>query len=158
IVSLDELEPVGIELAERDAGIIHVIEHAEFHGQVPTPSPPSSPGLSRRSRPGEHALSIVIAGLVPAVPITETPGVREYYLYILASRPGGAIYVGVTNDLVRRVYEHKNGVVPGFTKRYGIDQLVYFEVFDTAYNAIQREKNIKHWPRVWKTRLIAKGN
>jgi putative endonuclease len=68
---------------------------------------------------------------------------RQYYVYILASRPGGAIYVGVTNDLVRRVYEHKNRLVPGFTKRYGIDQLVYFEVYDTAYNAIQREKNIK---------------
>jgi putative endonuclease len=65
----------------------------------------------------------------------------QYYVYILASRPGGAIYVGVTNDLIRRVYEHKNGLVPGFTKRYGIDQLVYFEIFDTAYNAIQREKH-----------------
>ena len=83
---------------------------------------------------------------------------KQYYVYILASRPGGAIYVGVTNDLVRRVYEHKNGLVQGFTKRYGIDQLVYFEVFDTAYSAIQREKNIKHWPRVWKTRLIAQQN
>jgi putative endonuclease len=83
---------------------------------------------------------------------------RQYYVYILAGRPGGAIYVGVTNDLVRRVYEHKNGLVPGHTKRYGIDLLVYFEVYDTAYNAIQREKNIKHWPRVWKTRLIAREN
>jgi len=83
---------------------------------------------------------------------------RQYYVYILASRPGGAIYVGVTNDLVRRVYEHRNRLVPGHTKRYGIDQLVYFEVYDTAYNAIQREKNIKHWPRVWKTRLITREN
>jgi putative endonuclease len=83
---------------------------------------------------------------------------KEYYVYILASRPGGVIYVGVTNDLIRRVYEHKNGLVPGFTKRYGTDQLVYFEVFDSIYNAIQREKNIKHWPRAWKTRLIAQQN
>jgi putative endonuclease len=83
---------------------------------------------------------------------------RQYYVYILAGRPGGAIYVGVTNDLVRRVYEHKNGLVPGRTKRYGIDQPVNFEVCNTAYNAIQREKNIKHWPRVWKTRLIAREN
>ena len=83
---------------------------------------------------------------------------RQFYVYILASRPGGAIYVGVTNDLVRRVYEHKNGLVQGFTKRYGIDQLVYFEVYDTAYQAIQREKNIKHWPRVYNIRLIAKQN
>ncbi len=83
---------------------------------------------------------------------------RQFYVYILASRPGGAIYVGVTNDLVRRVYEHKNGLVLGFTKRYGINQLVYFEVHDTAYRAIQREKNIKHWPRAYKTRLIGKEN
>jgi len=99
-----------------------------------------------------------MAGLVPAIPIREAQKVRQFYVYILASRPGGAIYVGVTNDLVRRVYEHKNGLVKGFTKRYGIDQLVYFETYDTAYEAIQREKNIKHWPRAYKTRLIGKEN
>jgi putative endonuclease len=99
-----------------------------------------------------------MAGLVPAIPIREALPVRQFYVYILASRPGGAIYVGVTNDLVRGVSEHKTGLVPGFTKRYGIDQLVYFEVYDTAYQAIQREKNIKHWPRVYKTRLIGKDN
>jgi putative endonuclease len=77
---------------------------------------------------------------------------RQFYVYILASRPGGALYVGVTNDLVRRVYEHKSKMVAGHTKQYGIDRLVYFEIYDTAYQAIQREKNIKHWPRVWKTR------
>ncbi len=81
-----------------------------------------------------------------------------YYVYFLASRPGGAIYVGVTNDLVRRVYEHKNGFVKGHTKRYNSDQLVYFESYDDVRLAIQREKNIKHWPRVWKTRLIAQEN
>jgi putative endonuclease len=79
-------------------------------------------------------------------------------VYILASRPGGAIYVGVTNDLFRRVYEHKNGMVDGHTKRYGIDRLVHFEIYETAYEAIQREKNIKHWPRVWKTGLIGEKN
>ena len=63
----------------------------------------------------------------------------------------------MTNDLVRRVYEHKNGLVPGHTKRYSIDKLVYFEVYSTAYQAIQREKNIKHWPRAWKTRLIGQN-
>jgi putative endonuclease len=83
---------------------------------------------------------------------------KQYYVYILASRPGGAIYVGVTSNLIKRVYEHKNGLVQGHTKRYGINKLVYFEVYDTAYNAIQRERNIKHWPRVWKTRLIAREN
>jgi putative endonuclease len=84
--------------------------------------------------------------------------VAQYYVYILASRPGGAIYTGVTKDLVRRVYEHKNGFVQGHTKRYGIDKLVYFEVYDSIYQAIQREKNMKHWPRAWKTRLIRESN
>jgi putative endonuclease len=99
-----------------------------------------------------------MAGLVPAISIRETPRVRQFYVYILASRPGGALYVGVTNDLVRRVYEHKNKMVRGHTNRYGIDRLVYFEIYETAYQAIQREKNIKHWPPVYKTRLIAKEN
>ena len=93
-----------------------------------------------------------------AIPIREAPNVRQYYVYILASRPGGALYVGVTNDLVRRVHEHKRGMVEGHTKRYRIDQLVHFEAYDTAYQAIQREKNIKHWPRVWKNRLIIERN
>lgn len=69
---------------------------------------------------------------------------RDYYLYILASRPGGAIYVGVTNNLLRRLDEHRRGVADGFTKRYGIHRLVYFETYPSAYVAIQREKNIKH--------------
>jgi len=84
--------------------------------------------------------------------------VADFYVYILASRPGGAIYTGVTNDLVRRVYEHKNGLVPGHSKRYRIDKLVYFESYDSIYQAIQREKNMKHWPRAWKTRIIGQGN
>jgi putative endonuclease len=84
--------------------------------------------------------------------------VREFYVYILASRPGGAIYVGVTNDLVRRVYEHKQGFVRVHTKTYRIDKLVYFEQFVTARDAIQREKNMKRWPRAYKTRLIAQSN
>jgi putative endonuclease len=96
--------------------------------------------------------------LVPAIPISETRRVRQYYLYILASRPGGALYVGVTNNLIRRVYEHKHKMVGGHTKHYRIDRLVYFEVYETAYQAIQREKNIKHWPRAYKARLIAKDN
>ncbi len=83
---------------------------------------------------------------------------RQYYLYILASRPGGAIYVGVTNDLVRRVHEHRSKVIKGFTCQYGIGRLVHFEIYSAARDAIQREKNIKHWPRAWKTRLIAQGN
>ena len=81
-----------------------------------------------------------------------------YYVYILASRPGGAIYVGVTNDRARRIHEHKSGAVPGFTKRYQIKHLVYFEAYPDVRNALQREKNIKHWPRAWKTRLVLQQN
>jgi putative endonuclease len=81
-----------------------------------------------------------------------------YYVYILASRPGGALYVGVTRDLVRRTYQHKTKEVPGHTRKYNINRLVHFEAFETPIEAIQREKNIKHWPRSWKTRLIAESN
>jgi putative endonuclease len=81
-----------------------------------------------------------------------------YCVYILASRPGGALYVGVTNDLLRRLAEHKQGLVKGHTKRYKIDQLVYFEQYADVRDAIQREKNMKHWPRVYKTRLITESN
>ena len=81
-----------------------------------------------------------------------------YYVYILASRPGGALYVGVTNDLVRRVREHRTDAVPGHTRRYNIKQLVHFEAYTNIRDALQREKNIKHWPRAYKTRLIAEQN
>ena len=82
----------------------------------------------------------------------------SYWVYILASGPGGTLYVGMTNNLVRRVYEHREGFVRGFTRRYGVKQLVYFEAHDTAIGALQREKNIKHWPRAWKVRLIHSMN
>jgi putative endonuclease len=95
---------------------------------------------------------------VPAISIRETVPMTLYYVYILASRPGGALYIGVTNDLLRRVAEHKQGLVPGHTKRYGINKLVYFEQYADVRDAIQREKNMKHWPRVYKTRLIAQSN
>ena len=81
-----------------------------------------------------------------------------FRIYILASRPGGTLYVGVTNNLVRRVFEHREGLVPGFTKRYGVKMLVYYEQHATALAAIQREKNIKHWSREWKIDLILSMN
>ena len=81
-----------------------------------------------------------------------------FWVYILASQPGGTLYVGVTNDLVRRIFEHREGLVRGFTKRYGVKMLVYFEQHETAIAAIQREKNIKHWSREWKVDLIVAGN
>jgi putative endonuclease len=82
----------------------------------------------------------------------------SFWVYILASQPGGTLYVGVTNDVVRRTYEHRNSIVQGFTKRYGVKQLVYYEQHDTAQAAIQREKNVKHWPREWKIDLIVSLN
>ena len=82
----------------------------------------------------------------------------DYYVYILTDKPRGTLYVGVTGDLVSRVYQHREGVVPGFTKRYGLKQLVHFERYDTPTLAIQREKNIKHWSRMWKLDLINQSN
>jgi putative endonuclease len=81
-----------------------------------------------------------------------------YYVYILASGRNGTLYIGVTNDLVRRVYEHKQGSVAGFTKKYGVANLVCFEQFNDAASAIQREKTMKFWPRQWKNNAVEKDN
>ena len=80
------------------------------------------------------------------------------WVYILTNRANGVLYVGVTNNLIRRVYEHRTGAVPGFTKRYGLKMLVYFEGHDDIRLAIQREHNMKHWSRTWKVRLILREN
>jgi putative endonuclease len=79
---------------------------------------------------------------------------NTYYVYILASKRNGTLYIGVTNDLVRRVYEHKNDLVEGFTKKYGIHLLVYYEQYNNAESAIQRERQMKKWNRQWKIRRI----
>ena len=81
-----------------------------------------------------------------------------YYVYLLASRKHGTLYVGKSNDLVRRVYEHKAKAVPGFTSRYGVNRLVWFERYEDPVSAITREKDIKKWQRDWKIRLIEKHN
>lgn len=78
---------------------------------------------------------------------------RSYWVYILASKLGGTLYVGVTNDLVRRVYEHKTKAAEGFTNKYDVHRLVYFEQFDDIENAIRREKRLKKWNRAWSCRL-----
>jgi putative endonuclease len=83
---------------------------------------------------------------------------QYYYVYILASKRNGTLYIGVTNDLVRRVYEHKNGLVEGFTKKYGVHSLVYYEQCEDIESAIQREKRLKFWHRKWKIRLIEEAN
>jgi len=80
------------------------------------------------------------------------------YVYILASEPYGTLYVGVTSDLVKRIWEHKNGFVEGFTKRYGVKQLVWYEEHGSIISAIEREKRIKRWHRDWKVNLIQAMN
>jgi putative endonuclease len=79
-------------------------------------------------------------------------------VYILASRRNGTLYIGVTSDLIKRVWQHKNDVVEGFTKQYGVHMLVWYEPHETMESAIQREKNIKKWNRRWKLALIEKSN
>jgi len=82
----------------------------------------------------------------------------QYYIYIMANKKNGTLYVGLTNDLIRRVYEHKNDLIEGFTKKYRIHILVYYEVYRDIKNAIIREKRLKKWNRNWKIQLIEKNN
>jgi len=100
--------------------------------------------------------------VIPEVVIGELVDADElntmYYVYILASRKNGALYIGVTSDLVKRVFEHKNNLVDGFSKRYNVHNLVYFETLDNAKDAIEREKKLKKWNRKWKIELIEKNN
>ena len=81
-----------------------------------------------------------------------------YYVYILASKKNGTLYIGVTNDLVKRVYEHKQNLVEGFTKKYNIHMLVYYEQTNDITSAITREKQMKAWKRQWKVELIEEKN
>ena len=81
-----------------------------------------------------------------------------YCLYILASKRNGTLYIGVTNDLARRVSEHMPDAVPGFTKRYGVHLLVYYETYDDVSDALARELAMKNWRRAWKVQLIERAN
>jgi len=81
-----------------------------------------------------------------------------FYVYLVASRPYGTLYIGTTSDLSRRVWEHKNKLVAGFTRRYQVDRLVWFEVHETATAALGREKQIKEWKRDWKINLLERDN
>ena len=83
---------------------------------------------------------------------------KQFYVYILASKRNGTLYIGVTNDLVRRVWEHKSDAVEGFTKQYSVHQLVWYEVAATPLTAITRDKQLKKWNRAWKLQLIEKMN
>jgi len=82
----------------------------------------------------------------------------RFYVYILASRYRGTLYVGVTNDLSRRIGEHKSGLIPGFTKKYGVHRLVYYEEFGSILEARDRERVLKRWRREWKFKLIEAVN
>ena len=82
----------------------------------------------------------------------------QYFVYLMASGEKGTLYVGVTNDLIRRVYEHKNGLAKGFTSRYAVHQLVWFESTPSIEAAIHKEKQIKNWKREWKIEMIEKDN
>lgn len=123
------------------------MEKRVLHSIAPEPDrhpdslfiPPSSPCLTRR--PGD-------------VPMGDMGG----YVYIMASKRYGTIYVGVTANLPARAYQHKQGLVAGFTRRYGVRDLVYYERHERIEGAIQREHNIKHWPRRWKTQLVDSVN
>lgn len=83
---------------------------------------------------------------------------NSYYVYILGSRKNGTLYIGVTNNLVKRIWQHKNGVVEGFTKKYNVDKLIYFEESSDINSAITREKQLKKWNRAWKIKLIEEFN
>ncbi|MEW6530980.1 MAG: GIY-YIG nuclease family protein [Thermodesulfobacteriota bacterium] len=83
---------------------------------------------------------------------------KQFYVYILASQRNGTLYIGVTSNLIQRVWQHKEGLVQGFTKKYCVKELVYFEVHDTAESAITREKQIKKWRRAWNVQLIEDFN
>lgn len=83
---------------------------------------------------------------------------KDFYIYILASQRNGTLYIGVTSNLIRRIWEHKEGIVEGFTKKYSVKNLVYYEKHDTADSAIHREKRLKEWKRQWKLELIENFN
>ena len=83
---------------------------------------------------------------------------KQFYIYILSSQKNGTLYVGVTSDIIKRVYEHKAKLRKGFTTKYNVNQLVYYEIWGTAQEAIAREKQVKHWNRIWKIKRIEQDN
>ena len=84
--------------------------------------------------------------------------IHHYYLYLLTNKKNGTLYIGVTNNLERRLFEHKNKLVDGFTKRYNLNKLIYFETYQFVNDAIKRERNMKKWKRQWKIDLIERDN
>lgn len=83
---------------------------------------------------------------------------KQYFVYIMASKKNGTLYIGMTNDLIKRVCQHKNNIVKGFTEKYSIHTLVFYETYRFVKDAINREKRLKRWKRAWKIRLIEQDN
>jgi len=83
---------------------------------------------------------------------------KKYYVYILASKKNGTLYIGITSNLIKRIYEHKNNLFEGFTKKHSVHNLVYYEQYNDVNTAIAREKQMKKWARIWKIRLIEENN
>jgi putative endonuclease len=98
-------------------------------------------------------INTVMPGLVPGIHAVLNHLMQGGFVYIVTNKCNGILYVGVTSDLLRRAYEHREGVIKGFTQHYGLKRLVYYEHHDDIRNAIQREKTIKHWPRAWKVSM-----
>ena len=96
--------------------------------------------------------------VIPAKAGIQKKQMKNFYVYILCSKRNGTLYTGVTSNLVKRVYEHKNKVVESFTKKYAVSCLVWYEIYESAEAAIVREKQIKKWKRAWKLELIEKHN
>src|SRR6185312_7054070 len=125
-----------------------------------------SPRLAIRILRKAGITKLVMAGRVPAihVGVAEPPAVSQslvmgnVWVYIVTNRPNGILYTGVTGNIARRAWEHREGIVEGFTKRYGLKRLVYVERHADIQTAIQREHNMKHWSRTWKVRLILAAN
>ncbi|MBN9051912.1 MAG: GIY-YIG nuclease family protein [Rhizobiales bacterium] len=95
-----------------------------------------------------------MAGLVPAIHVLFDRTMAGGFVYIVTNQPNGILYIGVTSNLPRRAYEHRAGLIDGFSKRYGLERLVWYERHDDIRAAIQREKVMKHWSRAWKVRQI----
>jgi putative endonuclease len=99
-----------------------------------------------------------MAGLVPAIHAVQSAPMPGGWVYIVTNRPNGTLYLGVTSNLAHRSWQHRSRAIDGFTAHYGLGRLVWYERFPDIRNAIQRERNMKHWPRAWKVRLILDQN
>jgi putative endonuclease len=104
---------------------------------------------------GEYGLAVIHPWLVPQ---HSEPYRVAFFVYILASKPNGTLYIGMTDHLVKRVWQHRNGVLAGFTQRYGVKMLVWFERHESRESAFRRERQLKKWNRAWKLGLIEKEN